>query len=293
MKIVWGTPRPGLHNMPLFLGQSKGIFTVPGTDCTIYENISGADYTIELVKGRFDMGHVGTPPGMAALERSNEYNVIGTGVCNYPPFYLIAKPSITSVKDLVGSNVSINKFGSCPDSVLKALLAKENLNASQVNIVTLLSPGNALDAIANGEIQAAILEEPWVSYAERKYNWHVVEDCPKVLRPSNYCFLLYYRRSIIEKNPELVKGYLEAYKKSCEYAINHTQEILDLDYKFQCEGHTPNSQDVLNALNREVSVWNTNLDIDWNIIKAAESLLKKQGVVSERFHIENYIVNLE
>lgn len=293
MQIVWGTPRPGLHNLPLFLGKSNGIFSVPGSDCTIFENISGADYSVELVKGRFDMGHIGTPPGMAALERTNEYGILGTGVCNYPPFYLIAKPSINNVKDLLGMNVSINKYGSCPDSVIKALLSRENLKTNEINIVTILSTGQVLNAIEKGEIQAAVLEEPWVSLAERKYDWHVIEDCPKVLKPFNYCFLLYARKSLIEKHPALVKGYLEAYQKSCEYAKTHTQEILNLGYNFQSENHIANSQDILNALNREAGIWNINLELDWIIVKEAERLLKSQGVVAERFRIEDYVVNIE
>lgn len=96
MQIVWGAPRSGLHNLPLFLGENNGIFSVPGSDCTIFENISGADYTEELIKGHFDMGHIGTPPVMAALERTDEYSILGTGLCNYPPFYLIAEPIFIS-----------------------------------------------------------------------------------------------------------------------------------------------------------------------------------------------------
>lgn len=293
MQIVFGTPRPGLHNMPLFLGKSKGIFSVPGSDCTIFENISGADYTVELVKGRFDMGHIGTPPGMAALERTNEYRVIGTGVCNYPPFYLIANPSINCVKDLMEKTIVINKHGSCPDSVIKALLDRENLRTDDVSIVTILSTGQVLNAIEKGEIQAAVLEEPWVSLAERKYGWQVIEDCPKVLKPFNYCFLLYARRSLIEEYPLLVKGYLEAYQKSCEYAKKNIQEIVELGYNFQSENHIATAQDVLNALNREAGIWNTNLELDWTIVKEAEKLLKSQGVIADKFCIEDYIVDIE
>ena len=216
--------------MGVFLGKAKGIFQVPGTDLTIFENLSGADFTEELIKGSFDMGTCGTPPLMAALEKTNEYAVIGTSNSNFPPFYLIAPDTVQNIEDLEGKVIAINKFRTCPHSIIHQVLTNAGIGLDTVRLVALVTPAKFIEAIANNQIEAAMLWEPWVSYAERIFNWHIVVDCPKVVQPSNWAHLIYVRRSILDDKPDLVRNFVSAYQKSIKYAKEHLSELLSLDY---------------------------------------------------------------
>jgi len=285
MKIIWGCSPKGVYNMGVFLGKAKGIFKVPGSELTLFENLTGADYTEELVKGTFDMGTCGTPPLMAALERTSEYAVIGTSNSNFPPFYLIAPDTIQNIKALEGKVIAINKFRTCPHSIIQHVLTDSGVAVDNVKLVALVTPAKFIEAITNKKIAAAMLWEPWVSYAERVFNWHIVVDCPKAIRPSNWAHLIYVRRSILEDKPDLVRNYVSAYQKSIEYAKNNIHELLSLDYPMDYV--TP--EDIERAVKREVPLWNTNPAFDEVIAETAERDLKNQKVISVDFSLQPFV----
>ncbi len=272
--------------MGVFLGQAKGIFHVPGSELTLFENLTGADYTEELVKGTFDMGTCGTPPLMAALERTDAYAVVGTSNSNFPPFYLIATESIQGVEALDGKVIAINKFSTCPDSIIRHVLTNAGVLLGNVKIVALVTPPKFIEAIVHNEIHAAMLWEPWVSYVERVFNWHVVVDCPKVIQPSNWAHLLYVRRSILNDRPDLVRDYISVYQKSIEYAKNNMHELLSLDYPVDYV----TAEDIEKAVKREVPLWNTNTVFDKVIAETAERDLKNQKMISVAFSLQSFVV---
>ena len=274
--------------MCAYLGQAKGIFRVPNAKCTLFENITGADYTSELVKGSFDMGVCGTPALLPAFKRTQEYSVIGTEICNYPPFYLMADMSIQKPENLRNKVIAINKLRTCPDSVIRTILSDAAVPVSSVKIATLVTPPKQIEAIRKNEIDAAVLWEPWVSYAERVFGWHIVFDCPKLMQPSNYAFLLYCRRSLIETKPELIQNCLDAYVNSTKYATDNVSELLELNYKFDYVGQ----EDVEQAIGRERSLWNTNPVFDEAIGETAEKELREQGVIGPDFHLNNFVAVL-
>jgi ABC-type nitrate/sulfonate/bicarbonate transport system substrate-binding protein len=128
-----------------------------------------------------------------------------------------------------------------------------------------------------------MLWEPWVSYAERVFGWHVLVDCPRVIRPSNYAHLIYARRSLIENNPKLVRNYVEVYRKSIDYSKNNFDELLKLDYPMDYAA----PEDLNKAIKREVPLWNTDPALDDAILTAAEKDLRDQGVISAQFSLRN------
>ena len=288
MKIIWGLSPRGLYNMGVFLGIAKSIFHVPGVETTIFENLTGADYTEELVRGRFDLGTCGTPPLFAALERTRSYGVIGTSNSNFPPFYLIASPTIEKVEHLRGKVIAINKLRTCPDSVTRQLLTEARVPHGEVRIIVLVQPSRFIGAIDKREIDAAMLWEPWVSFVERVYKWRVLTDCPRVVHPSNYAHLIYAKNSLLEKSPRLVRNFIDAYRKSIEYSKTHIHELLKLDYPMDYA--TP--QDLEKAVRREVPLWNTNPALDYGILRRAETELKDQGVITPAFSVQKFVVQV-
>lgn len=214
--------------------------------------------------------------------------MIGTSNSNFPPFYLIASPSIEKVEHLRRKVIAINRLRTCPDSVLRQLLTETHVRHEEVKIVVLVEPSRFIDAIDKGDIDAAMLWEPWVSYVERVYQWRIIADCPRVIHPSNYAHLIYAKKSLLEECPTLARSYVDAYRRSIEYAKTHTRELLKLDYPmdYACP------QDLEKAIQREVPLWNTNPSLDYDILSRAERELKDQGVITPEFSIQNVVVQV-
>jgi ABC-type nitrate/sulfonate/bicarbonate transport system substrate-binding protein len=209
--LRWGNPPSGIHNAPMYLGCKTGTFTLPGVQIETRDNLTGADYTQELLAGGYDMGHIGTPPLFAALTRSQEYTIIGQGLVKYPPFYVMAPATTGSLRELAGQVVSLNKLRTCPHSIIRTLLRWEGMAEDQIQLVSLVEGEAIVESIRRGDSAAAVLWEPYVSYVERVFGWKILAEGRTVMLPSNYGILVYARRSLLAAQPELVRNVLAAY----------------------------------------------------------------------------------
>lgn len=130
--LHWGNSPVGTYTAPVFLGIARGIFGPPGVRVETTENLTGADSTEAVVAGRFDMGHLGSPPLFAALARTDEYVIVGQAIMRSPCFYVVAAPGICSVRQLRGKTVALNKLRTCPHSIIRTLLRWEGMGEGDV-----------------------------------------------------------------------------------------------------------------------------------------------------------------
>ena len=123
--------------------------------------------------------------------------------------------------------------------------------------------------------------EPWVSYFERVLNWRIIVDCTRSIRESNYAYLIYVKKSLLNENPSLVSAYRDAYAKSIKYAKENINELMVLDYSID----NIHACDLESAINREVPLWNENTGLDDDILANAVRELKRQGILHSRIHL--------
>src|SRR5699024_10020765 len=84
-------------------------------------------------------------------------------------FYLLGNEEIDTIKDLAGKTVGAAKFGSGLDVYIRTILTENGLDPD--DDVTLIANGTHQEAYAsltNGQVDATIIHEPWVSYAENE-----------------------------------------------------------------------------------------------------------------------------
>jgi ABC-type nitrate/sulfonate/bicarbonate transport system substrate-binding protein len=214
----------GVYSAPVYLALARGTFGPPGLVVEVSDNVTGADYTENLVAGKYDMGHIGTPPLLAALARTDEYVIVGHAVMRQACFYVIALPTVRSLRDLQGGVIALNKPRTCPHSIVRTLLREAGMTAGDVTLRTLVDGWVINEAIGRGEVTAAVNWEPYVSQAERQHGWHVIGDGRTVIDPSNYGYLLYARRSLVATEPALVAQMVRTYSEAVRYAMEHIDE---------------------------------------------------------------------
>ena len=150
--FLWGDPPLGIYSLPLLLAQRERRLTVSGRTMRIEANVTGRDYTEALLKGRFELGHIGTPPFLNAIAGGAPYRVIAQGAYRVPPFFLVVSPEISDVETLRGRRIALNDLQTCPHSILLRLLNLHNMNASQIEIATFVTAGAIVDAALAGEV---------------------------------------------------------------------------------------------------------------------------------------------
>jgi NitT/TauT family transport system substrate-binding protein len=287
--LQWGNSPIGVYAAPVYLGIQRGACGPPGLRIEVTDNVTGADYTENVVAGRFDMGHMGTPPLFAALARTDEYVIVGQAVMREACFYVIAPPEVRSLRDLRGRAIALNKLRTCPHSIVRSLLAEAGMTEADVTLRALVDGWRINEAIGRGDVAAAVNWEPYVSQAERAYGWRVLADGRKVIVPSNYGYLLYARRALVEQEPELVARMVADYSASVRYAVEHVDEAARTLY-----GRVPHvlPVDVDRGLRRDVGGWTWDTRLDPAFLDRVMAELKAQEVVPALFDIGRVLVSV-
>ena len=293
--INWGSPPVGLFNFPLDLWAEQGKFADRGLQLNTHTHLTGQEYGKNIQKGVYDMGHIGTPVFLPAAVGSDEYAVISIGVCDYAPFYYIADPSVDTLADCQGEPFIINKFKTCPHSLLKWHARQYDLTEHDFEVVELMADSQFdnygmafLDGIQNKRYRAGILYEPYVSMVEREFGWRVLGDYPEIARPANYAILLYARRSWIEQKPELVAKMMAAYFDCAASGRDSADALATYAEKFPFI----QPEDVRNAIARETGHWQLKPGLDWPLLQRVEDELIEQHLVPRDCKIGDYVAEL-
>jgi ABC-type nitrate/sulfonate/bicarbonate transport system substrate-binding protein len=280
--LQWGNSPVGTYSAPIYLGLARGAFGPPDVRIEVTDNLTGADYTENLVAGRFDMGHIGSPPLFAALARTDAYAVVGQAVMPTACFYVIAPPGVRSMAELKGKVIALNKLRTCPHSIVRTALRQAGVEESEVTLRTLVEGTAINEAIARGEVAAAVNWEPYVSQAERRFGWRILADGRTVIEPANYGYLLYARRELLRRAPELVARMIHDYGAAVKYAVEHLDEAAQT-----LEGRIPGitREDIDSALRRDAPSWTWNTTLDRAFIDRILVELRAQAVVMPDFDV--------
>lgn len=280
-RLAWGNPPPGIHNFPVHLGVRRGLI---GPGYAIHENLTGQDYTRELVARRFDLGVMGTPPFFAALAQGAPYRLVAQGVYNYPPFDLLVAPGITSMADLAAAPVGINKLDTCPHSVVRTALRLHGMAEDAVIPESLVTGDDLLDAIEAGCLKAATLWEPYTSYARVELGWTVLLEGRQLIKPSNYGIVAYASADLVDTAPEQVNRFLDTYGQAVADA-RATEDIAWYAERFSARL----APHVEAAVRTDRLRWAFDPRVDWPLLYRVEEELTAQGVITPALVLETYV----
>ena len=280
VSIRWGNPPVGIQNAPLYLGIRSGLFADCGAGVELRDSQSGADSRDAIVAGAYDMGHGGAPNVFAALARTNDYAVVGLGLLKHPPFCLIASPAVGRIGGLIGRVVTINKRRTCSHTILRTLLHGEGLDEDHVHLTTRGEGWAIVDAIRRGETSAAILWEPYTSHVERVFGWSVIAEGRTVIVPSNYCMVIYARRTVLDEAPSLVARLLGTYEESVRAAQQDPEAATAVVRARMPEMPT---EDIESGLRREAAYWSPDTRLDYELLERVELELRRQAGIPVEF----------
>lgn len=125
---------------------------------------NGSDFSTALATGQIDIGYVGPSPVINQYARSKNIKIL-SGANNGGAVLVARKGSgVTSVKDLAGKLVAIPTKGSTNEISLRLLLQEHGLKVttdkSGAQLIA-MAPADTLTAMKQGQVDAALLPEPW------------------------------------------------------------------------------------------------------------------------------------
>jgi len=165
-KIVVGvTGTPTALAWPFYVAIEKGFFAAEDLAIDRVYAPSSAAVILQATAGALDMTVEGAfVDVIRAIEKGSPLAIVRILV-QTPPYELLAKPSIKSLKELRGKTVSIGGAKDVTRIYLNRMLEPNGLKDSDVDLVYAGASSARLTALQSGAVDAAILTSPFNFYA--------------------------------------------------------------------------------------------------------------------------------
>ena len=218
---------------PVHLGLAKGFFKDEGLDLTI-ETVSGGAVAVPgVVSGSFDFAFGNTVSLMVAQDKGLDLKYVTNGTTStgspdgdFAGVVVMDDSAIKTPMDLAGKTVSSNNLSNIGDTSIRTAVDNAGGDGSSLTFVEVAFP-NALAALETGQIDAALILEPFLTPAlqngARVVSWNYAETHAN-LDIGGY----FTSGDVIEHKPELVASFTAAMNRSLEYAQENPAEVRDI-----------------------------------------------------------------
>jgi NitT/TauT family transport system substrate-binding protein len=198
---------------PFYLAEQKGYFKEEGVQVNLIVLAGLAERNSSLKSGRID--GLAAPVDYFVLSAGN--NLVTTIVMAVDESSggdgIVANNSIRQINDLRGKRVAFQR-GLPSEFFLRALLQQYGLNINQLKTSDMeTAQGGA--AFISGQVDAAVLWEPWLSKARDEGHGHILASSKEY--PNLIVDCLAFNKDVVARNPADVQKIVNAVLKAIEY----------------------------------------------------------------------------
>lgn len=215
---------PNLAHAPALVGLEEGIFAreleTVGAKIKPHNFDAGPALMEALASGRLDAGYVGPVPAMAFFSRGAKIKLAAGASEGGAVLVVDPRAGIRRVQDLAGKAVAVPQLTNTQDIVLRLLLEDHSLadvaKGGQVTIVQ-LAPADLPAVVRQGQVQAALVPEPWGTQLEEQSGLQVLLDWDRILAGGSYpSAVLVLSRDFLSGRPEEAEAILRAHREAVD-----------------------------------------------------------------------------
>ncbi|HWK24627.1 MAG TPA: aliphatic sulfonate ABC transporter substrate-binding protein [Ureibacillus sp.] len=186
--------------------------------------LSGPPLIESIAGGHLDFGQVGAQPAVQALANGIEISVVGVYSSGEQSLGLVVPTDsdITSFDQLKGKKVGVTA-GSIGHRLLNEYLKENNLTNSDIEQIN-LQPADLKLSLDNGDIDAAVLYEPWISTTEYENIGKQIDDAEGLFNDYSYYIAA---NEFAEKHPEILERLLKVLHKAEEWSKDNPEETIE------------------------------------------------------------------
>lgn len=218
------------HAQALYMKAEGTLEEAFGEDVTVNWTAfnAGPSEVEALFAGDIDIGYIGPVPAITANVKSNGDVTILSGATKAGAELIKASGSdIQSVKDLDGKTVAIPQIGNTQHLCLLKLLSDNGLapvdEGGTVN-VTAVENADVLNMMDQGNIDAALVPEPWGTTLVNS-GAEIVLDYDEVYKEGDYpVAVVVVRNEFMAEHPDLVEEFLAEHEEVTAYMQENVDE---------------------------------------------------------------------
>ena len=225
---------PIANGFPLDLGIQKGFFEKRGIEIKKVTLQSGNDIVLALSNNNGDIGYIGWTPAFIAntsgidIVTAAASEVEGTNIAdNWQNLMVKGSSSIRTPQDLAGKTIAVNALKGVGEVVIKGALKAVGVDPNSIKLVVIPFPAMRT-ALANGQVDAAHMPEPFMSQALNQDGARIVMAPGPAIMPFLPNGVYVARTSWSKDNPALARQFRLAINESLIYAQGHPNEIRAL-----------------------------------------------------------------
>jgi ABC-type nitrate/sulfonate/bicarbonate transport system substrate-binding protein len=208
----------GVQNLPIFVGQAKGIFKGRGFDIELQFTPNSTAQREGLAKGEFDIAHAGVDNSVALAETGGQSIIVMGGDSSMQELFV--QPEVKSIADLKGRTVIVDAPNTAYALVVKKALQKEGLQDGRDYVLkpTAGTAGRYKLMKESKEYAASMLNPPF-SIAAAGDGLKSLGAAVQLVGPyqGTGCWVL---KSWAEANAGTLERYLAAYVESLRAALS-------------------------------------------------------------------------
>lgn len=210
---------PNVTHAPALVGVDQGLFAAAlgdGVQLTTFTFNAGTDATEALFNEAIDITFIGPNPAINAFARSNGAAIRIIAGSTSGGAYLVVRPDITNVEDLVGRSIGTPSLGNTQDVALRAWLRQNGYETTPEGggDVTILPQSNAtsLESFVGGAIDGAWVPEPWATRLIEEGGGAVLVDERDLWPDTGGQYVTTHvivRTAFLAEHPDIVRAFLD------------------------------------------------------------------------------------
>lgn len=276
-------------NVPSIVEKEKGIFAKAFEEYGLpveYSNLTtGPEQTQALASGDIQFLYaVGATSVILSASNGADIKIISTYSRSPEAFRMFAgkDSKIQSAADLKGKKIAGPK-GTILHELMVAYLATAGLTEKDVEFVSMGIP-DAQAALVGGTIDCALLAGP-TAYNMEKDGYKIVTTGKGLVDAT---IVVATSQSFYDKNPLLVKRFLEAQDQIASYMKENSEEILEMTAK-----ETELSIDAVKEMYPMYDFSTEITDADITSMKKTEQFMKENAMIENDVDIDQLILKVE
>ncbi len=206
---------PIIDTLPMYVAQQEGLFTKHGVNVKFIPVVSAPERDQILAAGQADGTINETLAVMLFNKESVQMQVIRYALRpteGHPHFFIIAsaQSGITTVDGLKGVEIGVSQT-TVIEYATERILQANGFSADEIKTIAVPKIPDRMALLASGELMAGTLPDPLAALVVGQGGVIVADDST---HPEYGFSVISFRKSVIDANPEAVKGFLAAIEEA-------------------------------------------------------------------------------
>lgn len=269
---------------PQYLADSLGYFKEEGLDVEFILTPGADKVTAAVLSGDVQIGFCGSEATIYVYNNGEkDYLVNFAGLTKKDGSFLVGRDEIKnfSIEDLKGKHIIAGRKAGMPAMTLEYAINQGGLNTSKLNFDTSYDFSATSGAFIGGDGDFVALFEPTATNLVKQGYGHIVASVGELGGVVPYT-AYNARKSYIEENEDVMKGFSNAINKALEYTHNHTAKEVAENISTYFPDSSINDLEIMVQNYMNIDAWFDNTYIEEKDFEHIQDIVENANELEKR-----------